>query len=273
VILIFFLSCFFFKNKNFFSGTTYDAVHKKNLHNEPKPILCVVFKSNKNKRNKMIYFILTTCLLEKDFEMRKKKYIEGIEKIKSIISSKSDLIPIELIIVENNISGDNPSSFLDELIMNFPVLYTNHNHIDSSCKNIGYKELKDVHKCIEYFNIKDDDMIVKMTGRYIIQEENQSPFIKHLFQTNFLEQYDAILLYGSYNLQKPRSRNDCVTGLIGMKTKYVKQIPYPDTKGKICVEWLWAKTTHLIPTNRVLSLSKLGIFISPGGKPNSYYLV
>ena len=64
-------------------------------------------------------------------------------------------------------------------------------------------------------------------------------------------------MYGSY--MKPNRNNEedyYVTGLIGMKTKYIKEIKY--TEG--CIEWSWAKISQKIKNKCVLD--ELGINMS-----------
>jgi hypothetical protein len=63
--------------------------------------------------------------------------------------------------------------------------------------------------------------------------------------------------------------NDCITGLIGMKCKYIKQIEYP--LNHECVEWNWAKVTYKMQDDKICILDGLGIYICPGS--NNYYLV
>jgi hypothetical protein len=110
----------------------------------------------------MIYFIITTSLIKQDYEIRKQQYINGITTLKTLTKN----INCKLCIVENN---GQRKTFLDDF--GIDVLYTNNNEIKTN--NKGIKELKDVWDCTNHFNIQDNDFIVKITGRYILQENNE----------------------------------------------------------------------------------------------------
>ena len=199
----------------------------------------------------MIYIIITTCLINIDENKRKEQYIRGINSLIEKVSGKN----CKIVIVENNGKRE---TFLDDF--NLPVLYTDNNKIVT--KNIGIKELKDIHDCIKHFDIQDDDLIVKMTGRYYFNKDSE--FIDVLD-----EKYDCIIRYGSYLKPTKEKCMDCITGLIAMKCKYVKQIEYPADNE--CVEWKYAKMTYQIPDDKIYVVNKLGINIAPGS--NKYFLV
>jgi hypothetical protein len=63
--------------------------------------------------------------------------------------------------------------------------------------------------------------------------------------------------------------NDCITGLIGMSSLYVKKIEKPNENE--CVEWKWAEVTKLIDDKKIYMVNKLGINICPAS--NNYYMV
>jgi len=206
----------------------------------------------------MIYIIVTTCLLEQDKDKREIEYKMGIRQLRKVVHHHPD---VRVIIVENN--GERPT-FLDEL--GYEVFYTINNRLNTT--NKGIKELYDVCHCIEKFGIGDDDFIVKLTGRYVLTDN--SPFMATIFSPN-LEQYDCVLKYGSF-MDAPGTisdPNDCITGLIGMRCKFVKQIEpdYDDTP----IELKWADMSYRLDQSRVLSLDKLGIYICPMG--NRYRLI
>jgi len=204
----------------------------------------------------MIYIIITCCLLNENNEIRKMQYTQAITTVINYCNNKDN---IKIVLVENN--GNSPS-FLDNF--NIPVLYTNTNNTMYT-KNKGSKELNDVNLCIQHFGIKDDDFIVKMTGRYIIT--NPCPFFEKL---NNIDKLDCIIRYGSY-LESAYSYKtaDCITGLIGMKCRNVKKIIIP--KEDECVEWFWAKESMSISDEKICILSELGVYIAPGS--NNYFYV
>ena len=198
----------------------------------------------------MIYFIITCSLIEKDYEIRKQQYMNGITALLNLVK-----IPCKFIIVENNGKRE---TFLDNFGLD--ILYTNNNAIPTN--NKGIKELKDVWDCIENFNIEDKDFIVKITGRYILQEN--SNFISVLN-----EDKDCIMKYGNCQYTVTHKVPECLTVLVAMKCRYIKKIKIPNEDE--CVECCWAKATFEIPDNRITFMEKLGILVCPG--TNDYFLV
>jgi hypothetical protein len=207
----------------------------------------------------MIYFIVTTSIFN-DCDIRKNQYINGVNTLKKTIK-KNNIENYEIIVVENN---GLRNTYLDDLQdINCKVYYTNNN---ASSKEKGYKELQDVLDTIEYYKIKDDDFIVKMTGRYILDENSE--FIDMVRQLNNVN-HECIIRYGSFGSPLDYKTYDCITGLIGMRCCYIKQIEKP--KDNECIEWKWAKVTYLIDDEKIYKVKKLGIHICPGS--NNYYLV
>jgi hypothetical protein len=109
--------------------------------------------------------------------------------------------------------------------------------------------------CIYEYKIKDDDFIVKLTGRYYLDID--SPFMSEIARYNET-QYDAILRYGSYaNPNAPsKKEGDCITGCIGMRCKYVKEIQNPEDG---CVEHKWAEITYKMDDDKICILHRIGI--------------
>ena len=200
-----------------------------------------------------IYVVITTSLIECDFNKRKDLYIKGITQI---IQLFKDIPNINIVIVENT---SKTSSFLDSF--GIPVLYTDTNKIVTN--NKGIKEIKDVLKCIKHFNMLDDDFLIKITGRYFVHDD--SKFVNIIKNFN-VKPYDAILRYGYYTLSEIYMKKCyiCVTGLIGMKVSYVKMIEIPDETTDL--ERKWAEIANTINYENLCILDTLGItqYISMG---------
>lgn len=194
-----------------------------------------------------IYIVITASLVQDMWDIRYGQYVSGITQTIRVFK---DIPNVQFIIVENT---GRTSSFLDQF--GIPVLYTNTN-TNIQTKNRGTKELLDVFEAIKYMNMKDDDFIVKVTGRYMIH--TTSPFITALRELDTAN-YDAIIRYGSYNSDVVHTQKffSCITGLIGMRVKYVKEIIVPDED--TCVEWKWAEASYAISDEKVCILEKLGI--------------
>ena len=198
----------------------------------------------------MIYILVTTSLILSNFEIRQKQYTSGINCVKKHFND------CKIIIIENN---GKRNTFLNDFVVD--VFYTDNNKYTT---NNGATELKDINDCINYYNIKDDDFIIKITGRYLLIEN--SNFVNHIKN---IEAYDCLIQYGSFITPQKNKMNDCITVLIGMKCKYIKQIEYP--LNHECVEWNWAKVTYKMQDDKICILDGLGIYICPGS--NNYYLV
>jgi len=205
----------------------------------------------------MLYFIITTSIFN-SCPIRKDQYINGINTIKKMIQS-SHIENYKLIVVENN--GKRPT-FLDTL--DCDVYYTENNFLRTN--NKGIKELQDILDCIKKYNINDTDFIVKMTGRYILQDNSEfMNIITHIHTT----EYECVIKFGSYLHPVTYRMDDCITGLIGMSCRYIKQIETPTEHE--CVEWKWGKVTRLIDDEKIYLVNNLDIHICPGS--NTYFKV
>ncbi len=199
----------------------------------------------------MIYFLVTTSLFN-DCNIRKSQYINGISTLINIIEKKN-IENYKIIIIENN--GER-HTILNEL---GDVFYTNNNSLPKI--NRGYKELQDIFDCINHYKINDNDFIVKITGRYIL--DYNSELMEAIKNSN----YDCIIKYGHFYSPVSYKMGECVTGLIGMRTKYVKQIELPDEE--LNVECNWAKIANTIENIHIVD--KLGIYMCPAS--NDYFFI
>ena len=198
----------------------------------------------------MLYFFVTTSYSTKN-DQRKNQYIKGINSLKNIIKNLK-IDNYKIIIIENNGKRNTFLETLDET-----VFYTDNNFLKT--KNKGIKELKDIKDCINHFDIKDNDFIVKLTGRYLIDEKSVfMNVIKNIHNTN----YKCVVKFGSYIKPVNHKTNDCITGLIGMTSFYIKQIENPNSNQP--VEWKWGKIASSIENENIFILDELGIYISPG---------
>jgi hypothetical protein len=119
---------------------------------------------------------------------------------------------------------------------------------------------------LDKYNINDNDFIVKMTGRYILNDNSEfMNIIKNINNTN----YDCVIRYGSFSNPVNYKTQDCITGLIGLSCYYLKLIEKPNEADS--VEWNWAKVTYLINDKKIYLVNSLGINVCPGS--NDYYNV
>ena len=161
----------------------------------------------------MIFLIITTSIDSKynnyDYENRKKTYLESILKTLSFIPEN-----IKPIIVENNGFRE---TYLDNI--NCDIYYTNNNSNIHNHK--GVNELEDIKSVIEKYNINGDDIIIKITGRY------------HLINDDFLKlivnnpEFDAYIKF--FNVcTLSFGYDDSALGMYAIKCKYIKDFNYID---------------------------------------------
>lgn len=159
----------------------------------------------------MIYLIITSSIINKlnyPKEDRELRYKESIRQTLSLLPGC-----IHPIIVENN---GKRNTFLDDF--NIPVHYTNSNKL--SCFSKGGNEMLDVHAVIKEFNIQDDDIVIKLTGRYSVSNNEFFQFV-----LNNQDKYDSFVKF--YNVStKQFMDNDCVLGLFAMRCKYLRQFRF-----------------------------------------------
>ena len=208
-----------------------------------------------------IWILVTSCLISQKYEERKREYITGISNILKFFNKPY----YNIVIVENNSKLNNVASvfhktFLDKF--GIPVLYTKNNRLITKTGNRGIIEMFDIFECIRYFNIQDDDFIVKITGRYILDED--SPFVKVVDNLQ-IRPYSAIVRFNQYDTPPSLIKTDnCVSGIIGLKCKYVKQIKIPElTDVLTSIEMKWAEVISTLNDDEICVLEKLGLWIKP----------
>ena len=170
----------------------------------------------------MIYIIITTSINNKQGIKnnihRRTRYIECINNLLQLINNDSNIKPI---IVENN---GVRQTYLDDLKCD--ICYTNNNMI--KYKHKGQNELLDIKQVINQYNIKDEDIIIKLTGRYKLLNLNLINFVK-----NNINDYDAFVKF--FNVcTKKYMFDDCVLGLFAVKCKYLKEFKYNFLKSPEC---------------------------------------
>lgn len=200
----------------------------------------------------MLYFILTACIFD-DSPKREREYITAYSSLYTWIHLAG--LEAKIIIVENN----GRPTFLDDL--GCDILYTENNTLPTA--NKGRKELQDIKDCIEAYSIPDDAFIVKLTGRYII--DKQSPFMEAV---KAHPDADCIMKFASYADPFIYSPDTCISGILGMRCRYMKQIELPGEDE--CAEWKWAAVTRRMDSRRVIKVPVLGICMNVGSEMNCF---
>lgn len=196
-----------------------------------------------------------------DYEVRKQQYIKGISSIVSSFPKTT-----KIIIVENN---GQQATYLDDFVSdNTTVYYTSTNRLTDNVDK-SFKEKTDISLVIKEFNIPNDDFIVKVTGRYVIQQH--SPFVDAV--KNITPEIQALLRYGSYAQQRHNEApdmNDSNTGLVGLRCHLWKEVIDMIQITTVSIEHVVPKVVNKLPPSSVVSLNHLGISVSPGGGADFY---
>jgi hypothetical protein len=269
------------------------------------------------------YFIVNVCILDDEPTIRDEQYKTGISKL---IELTREMIDIQIVIVENN---GGKQKYLEDYKndVNCTTFYTNNNR-NIETGNIGIKELIDVLNCINRFDIGDDDFIVKINGRYLLNDDSEfiaalkntivkttsaitesvtepvvepvtetvtitepvtitetvtepvtitetvtePTFIEYQFETPIAttsSETHCIIKYGSYETPVNYKTGECISALIGMRGKFVKQINIPRMDER--AENVWAAASLSIDDQNIVMLEKLGINVCPGN--NDYFLI
>jgi hypothetical protein len=162
----------------------------------------------------MIYLIITTSInnkygIQNDNE-RKDRYLFAInETLKNLPQE------IKPLIVENNGKRD---TYLDNFYhhhrQHVKVFYTDTNK--QQFKSKGINEILDIKEVIEKYGIEDDDIIIKLTGRYRVLSNT---FFKDIIKNENI--YDTFIkFFGSCSLEY--EQYDCILGCYAIRAKYLK---------------------------------------------------
>ena len=147
-----------------------------------------------------LHFLFTSAIIERNYEKRKTEYLKGLRTIRSY--------GFEPWIIETrNISA----SFFDPISER--VLYPQCN-IDS-LQNKGANEVMAIRACISHLPFNDEDMVIKMTGRYFLYSRD---FVNLIESTQ--TDYDAYVLSGKHFIRE----NDIFAGCFAMRWKYFKEM-------------------------------------------------
>jgi len=170
----------------------------------------------------MIYLIISTCINNKEGvkneSHRKNRYFDSINQILSFIENDHAIKPI---IVENN---GKRHTYLDDF--NCDVFYTNNNQ--HRFRHKGVNELMDIKDVIEHYNIQDEDIIIKLSGRYKLLD----PSFINLVKQN-CDNYEAFVKF--FNVCTLQYMfDDCVLGLFAIKSKYIKNFNYQFIRSAEC---------------------------------------
>ena len=189
-----------------------------------------------------IEVICTAAILNQDNVKREKEYAEGINRVRQF-----GYMPF---IVESCKSG---STFLDTLSERVWYAQTN----DYSLKNKGINEAKALLHFFEHNHFDDEDLIIKVTGRYYFIDDY---FLQYIAQ--HCDEYDAFVK----DVAKMWGHNflDIFTACFAMKYKYLieflRQLNFEEMEKKmICIEWKLGEYIASKKEMRVCMMDKLNL--------------
>ncbi len=192
--------------------------------------------------------VLTAALTQSYSDFRKRQYISTCKQLVTFGYSKDNFYIVEAL----NKQGP---TFLDTYCNN--VFYATTNN--ASLRNKGINEALTLNEALYYFNFDDEDMIIKMTGRYF----PLSDYFFKLVENNL--DYDAFFFL--------TPSGDFTTLAFAIRCKYLKQmyqsIDYTIVEQRnMCIETAisnWIKHMTANKTIRFYSVDRLNIRVDLDG--------
>jgi hypothetical protein len=200
-----------------------------------------------------VYLIITCCINNtsgiKWGARRRAEYFLALANVLNFCPPQ-----IKPIIVENSCEN---KSYLD--VFNCDVVYTQDNSrlIEGDVVlHKGSREMIDIKKVIEKYDIQDDDVIVKLTGRYQI--------FKPDFFATVLENLEKDCIFRELNVCNSVVDDiSIVMGLFAIRCKYLKQFEYRN-HGVGCEEEFRRFINDYIPADKILKVDTLWLRVCIG---------
>jgi hypothetical protein len=205
-----------------------------------------------------IRLIFTTCI--------EARYADPVERETAYYTTITNNLntmrglPIEYYIVEN---GGKRRTVLDD-ISGVHVLYTDTNAIKYTGSNPDaetglkpMKEMMDIQKICNTFDFDDEDIIIKITGRYGLQ--NPPTFLENLIENE--GKYDVFMKF--FNICTMNyDEMDCVLGLYAIRYKYLQEFNPRYMLEQESAEHVFATfVRRTVPPEKILEVSHLGLVL------------
>ncbi len=165
------------------------------LSNSPKAKSPAI--SVKSKEKPQIRIILSAALLDSEFDVRKGHYIKSINALREYGYENPYIV--------DSVKPKGPT-FLDDYSTH--VLYSHVN--DARLLNKGVNEASSLIAAFKHFDFNDDDMIIKMTGRYYFASRN---FLDAVEQNPNVDAFVRV-----------EKNGNILTGCFGLRCKYFKEM-------------------------------------------------
>lgn len=197
-----------------------------------------------------IHILYVSAVIPDQYEWRKREYLESLNKLKSY--------NIEPWIIE---ATNVQSTYFDDLVEH--VLYPNQN--DLSLRNQGVNEARSIIKVFDQLPFDDEDIVIKLTGRYLLYE---STFIDTILAN---PEFDAYIKWDANKWQ-------IFTGCFAMKWKHFKKMFHSWDLGrmesdminfeKMCSNYIESENLNYMEFEKIFI--KARIFAKGTGIHNSY---
>ena len=254
-------------------------------------------KVAKQTPTRTLWVVSTVCInAGSNANVRRAQYQRAFRELKSALCEEALVLTFArrvLLVVDN---GGARATYLDDLAAEMcapglccKIVYTD-NERDVVTDNKGVRELADLSHALAFaqgIGMRDDEWLVKITGRYVIQTPN--PVLNSLLDDENNNKIDVVMRQGSYlDVDKPmeeRSAYDAVTGLFAMRSHVWQSLfrAYPtvvrgvpgeatDRVESDPIEWWVARhIQRTVAHERIRVLDRLNCLISPGS--DTLYLI
>jgi len=189
-------------------------------------------------------FVITSSINTPE---REQVYLEQIRQSLAAVGHH----PFSVYIVENN--GPRQTSFDAIEGVNLFYTYTNANR---AFVRKGMKEFHDLVLLGDKYEFEDDDIIIKLTGLYTL--ENPNTFLESIVQNEMY--YDAFIKWMDV-IRGIYLYDDCCLGLYAIRFRYLTEFNYIAMATHHSMEQVFARYVRdAVPAERIASIEHLGLW-------------
>ena len=189
-------------------------------------------------------FVITSSINTPE---REQKYMEQIKRSLAAVTH----LPFSVYLVENN----GPRHTLFNTIEGINLFYT-HTNSNRAFERKGMKEFHDLLLLADKYDFEDDDIIIKLTGLYTLEDPNSflETVVRHeLYFDAFIKWMDVI--------QEKYFYDDCCLGLYAIRFRYLREFNYIEMATHPSMEQVFARfVREAVPAARIASIEHLGLW-------------
>ena len=175
----------------------------------------------------MIYIFFTVTIVPSkdiwgpiDRAQRVGRYMRCIGESLNFLKGTEDSIKRVIIINDRDITESELDKF-KEPQYHCDILYSNNNPTNIFHKGQG--ELDAVNYALNYYNVKDEDMVIKQTGRYLPCDP-----CPYWFYHEVMGKVNDFDMFGKFcdTATEEESNDVCILGFFALRAKYLKKFQY-----------------------------------------------